>query len=280
MWIIPLLAHLAGNTGYNTILRFAASDRKIDPLFLAAIMSTAIAVPAAFGIFIAKIDWSVYETRTVLLLALSAGTVLFFHIVNAKALEKTEVSVFSFLYNFRIGIATLLGMVVFGEILPFITLAGGAMVFAAGFIIMKRTSARLSGIVYSILSGALIAFLNNIEKYLIIQVGYAAYMFTAAIMIAILLWIIVLVTKRPIDKTFVTTKAFFALAVFRSISAYGFTLALWLGALVSVSTYISSLTCVAIPIAAVIFLKETDYLKRKTIAGIIALAGVTLIFLS
>ena len=280
MWIIPLFAHLIGSTGYNTLLRHAASDRKTDPLFLAAIMSTAIAVPAVFGIFIADPDWSVYSTRTILLFILSASAVLAFHIINAKALEKTEASIFSFLYNFRIGIATLLGMIVFGEILSPLTLAGGAMVFTAGFILMKRTSARPSGIFFSVASGAMIAFLNVIEKYLILQVGFAAYMFPAAIIIAVLLWILVLGTKRPVDKTFIATKGFYALAVLRGISAYGFTLSLWLGALISVSTYISSLTCVTIAITAVIFLKETDSLNKKIAAGIIALAGVTLIFLT
>ena len=89
--------HLFCNTGYNTVLRHAAADRRTDPIFLAAVMSTAIAAPAAIGIFIAKIDWSLYTPRILALYAASIATTLLFHIGNSKALENTEASVFSFL---------------------------------------------------------------------------------------------------------------------------------------------------------------------------------------
>ena len=280
VWIIPILANLVGNTGYNTILRYAASDKKIDPLFLAAIMSTAIAAPAVFGVFIARIDWSVFDTHIIIVYAITIGFILLLHIVNAKALENTEASIFSFLYNFRIGFATLLGIVFLGESLSPMNIAGGALVFVAGFFLMTKSAVSPLGVMFSIFTAGAISVLNTFEKYLIVEIGYTAYMFPSAIITACLLWIIVIGGKRPISKSFLASKEFVALSIFRSISAYGFTLALGLGALVSITTYISSFACVSIAIIGIIFLKETDALPKKILAGIIAVIGITFIFLS
>jgi len=280
VWIILLFTHLICNTGYNTVLRHAASDRKLDPLFLSAIMSTAIAAPAAVGIFITGIEWAAFSPKYILPY-IAAGTIgILFHFLNAKALERTEASVFSFLYNFRIGIVTVLGVIFLGEPLLPVSLAGGAMVFAAGFILMGKSTARPSGVMLSISTALMISVLNLLEKYLITGMGYTNYMFTVSIIEAIILWLIVIAGKRAVGKPFAEKKEIATLMVFRSLSAYGFTLALAFGAYVSIGTYISALICVTIPIAAVIFLKEKDSLRKKTIAGVIALVGVTLVFVA
>ena len=279
MWIATLLAHLFGNTGYNTILRHAASDRKRDPLFLAAVMSMAIAAPAVVGIFIVKIDWLLFTPHNLLVYAGCIAMLMLFHFLNAKALEETEASVFAFIYNFRIGFATLFGIWFFGEGVVPIRFVGGGLVFVAGMILMGRSTASPKGIFFSILTAIAIAVLNVFEKYLIIHVGYFGYAFPSALIVMGFLWLVVLAGRRPVDKAFFKTRECGGLMVARCISAYGFTLALGFGALLSVATYISALTCVITPIAAVVFLKEKDSLKKKTIAGIVALAGVTLIFL-
>jgi len=279
MWIATLLAHLFCNTGYNIILRHAASDRERDPLFLAAVMSTALAAPAAVGIFFVKIDWALFTPQVVLANAACIAASISFHIINAKALKETEAGVFSLLYNFRIGFATLFGIWVFGESIVPIRFVGGALVFVAGLILSGRATATPVGVFFSVLAAVVIAVLNLLEKHLIMSVGYFGYVFPSWLIVMGILWIIVIVGRRPIDKTFFKTKECGALMVMRCVSGYGFTLALSFGALLSVATYISALTCVVTPIAAVIFLKERDSLLKKTIAGVIALSGVTLIFL-
>ncbi|MCL2111906.1 MAG: hypothetical protein FWH32_06630 [Clostridiales bacterium] len=280
MWIATLLTHLFCNTGYNTVLRHAASGKKNDPIFLATLMSTAVAAPGVVGIFIADIDWSAFNAPILLMYAATLACAVLFHIINAKALEITEASVFIFLYNFRIGIAALLGVTFLGELAVPLSLAGGVLVFAAGLILVGKSTAPPTGVMFSIAAAALVAVLNAMEKYLISEIGYAAYAFPSTVITAAILWAIMLAGKRPIDKPFLKTGAFRALMVFRCLSAYGFTLSLAFGALLSVATYISALSCVTTPIAAIIFLKEKDNLVKKTIAGIVALAGVTLIFIA
>jgi drug/metabolite transporter (DMT)-like permease len=278
MWILPLLAHLFSNTGYNIILRHTAAGNKYDPYFIAAMMSTAIAAPGAIGIFAAGIDWSLFNTRIILVFAATIASVIAFHVVNVKALEITEASVFSLLYNFRLGVTEALGIAFLGESVVKLRLAGGVLVFIAGFILSGRSVSRPAGVLFSIAAAVLISVLNAFQKYLITELGYAAYMFPSVLATAGALWLIVLLGKHPVDKAFLKSRASGMLMVFRCLSAHGFTLALSLGALLSISTYVAALTCVTTPIAAIIFLKETDNLAKKVIAGVVALAGVTLIF--
>ena len=280
MWIVTVLAHLFSNTGYNTILRHAVFERKIDSFFLAAVLSSGIAAPALVGIFISKINWHLFDAHIVFIYAISILATIFLHVFNAKALEITAAGVFSFLFNFRIGFVTLFGITFLGEeIVPY-RIAGGALVFVAGLIIAGKSTTTLPSIFYSILAATMLATVNTTEKYLIDAIGYTTYVFPSALIICGLLWLSVFIKKTPIDKDFLKTHALKALLAFRCVSAYGFTISLGLGALISVTTYISSLNCVTTPLAAVIFLKERDNLVRKAVAGIVALSGVTLIFVT
>ena len=67
---------------------------------------------------------------------------------------------------------------------------------------------------------------------------------------------------------------------FRSLSAYGFTLAFYTGAKISVANYISGLSVILVVILGIVILKERDYLLRKIIATGIAVLGLTAILIS
>ena len=280
MWTITIIAHLICNTGNNIVLRYASSDRKIDTLVLAAVTSTAVAVPAVFGIFIAEIEWGAYNTQNMPPYVFCTVIAIIYYIVYAKALEKTEASIFSFIYSFRIGFATFFGIVFLGESMTPLGMMGGALIFLAGVFLIKRSVIQPAGILFSLLSALSISLINITEKHLITVMGFATFMFPWSLITAGLMWIIVLILKRPVSKLFKDIKVFIVLMTVRCISAYGFTLSLALGAFVSIATYISSLNCVTTPIAALLILKEKENLRKKLIAGATALIGITLIFLA
>ena len=275
-----ILGNLVGTTGYSIILRSAIGGRNTDPIFLSAIMSLAVAIPSIIGLFFAEMHWHLFTTKLIIFYITRIVLTLLCHITNTKALEHTEASIFSFLFNFRLGFAALLGIVFLAEPIVALQLLGGAFVFAAGFVVTGSGTANKTGFTLSILSAVFFATFTAFEKYLIGELGYETYMFPSTIITAGLNWLIVLIGKYPIDKEFLKSRELPLLMGFRCISAYGFTLAIAYGALLSVSTYISSLSCVTTPIAAVFFLKETDALKKKALAGIIAIAGATLIFIA
>jgi drug/metabolite transporter (DMT)-like permease len=276
MWIVLLLVHLFSNTGYNIVLRHAASERKIDRLLLAAVMSTAIAVPAAIGIVICGVDFSRFDTLVVWGLVGYVVTTLLFHVFNAKSLEHTEASVFTFLYNLRIGFVSLLGIMLLSEPVNVLRLAGGGLVFLAGVLIIERLRTNRMGALLSVITAVLISFVTMFEKGMIGAVGYTNSIFPTAIIVAVLLWVMVLLRKTPIDRKTLTSRSVLMLLPLRCASAYGFTLALSFGALLSVSTYVSSLAVITTSVVGIIFLKERDLLLNKIIAAAVAVAGITL----
>jgi drug/metabolite transporter (DMT)-like permease len=280
MWVILLLVHLFANTGYNAVLRHAASDRKTDSLLLAAVMSTAIAVPASIGIAIKGIDFSSFDIHTAWGFAGLVAATLAFHILNAKALEHTEASVFTFLYNLRIAVASLLGILLFDEQINVLRLSGGALVFLAGFLIIGKVRANRKGVVLSVSTAVGIATVNMFEKWLIGEVGFTNTIFPSAVLISVILWASVLLRRTPISKSTLVNRSIIGLMPLRCASAYGFTLALSFGAMLSVSTYISSMSVITTSVAGILFLRERDLLVNKITAAAVALAGITLIFIA
>ena len=280
MWIAAVLAHLFTTTGYSIVLRGAVGGKKTDPIFLAGIMSTALAIPAVFGVIIAPPDWSLFDTRLAIFYAIRIALTATFHIVNAKAMEYTEASTFSFIYNIRLGFAAFFGIFFLGEPFVPLQLVGGALVFAAGFVLTGLGVASPKGFSLSLLTALVFAVFTAFEKYLIFELGYSTYMFPSALIVCAATWAIVFIGRYPVDKEFLKSPRLGTLMVFRSISGYGFTIALAFGALLSVTTYISALSCVTTPIAALVFLNEKDSPGKKALAGIIALAGTTLIFIA
>jgi len=280
MWIALLFASLVSNTGYSIITRRTFTSMKMDPLFLAAIMATSVALPGIPGFFIADFNWAVYDLRLILVFVGSIVCAMLFHFVNAQALKLTEASVFSIFYNFQIGFATFMGITILGEPLAPLRFVGGAFVFVAGLVLAGKGTVRPAGVFFSILAALLIAALTAFDKYMIDGAGLAEYVFPSKILVAAALWAVVFFGKRPVEKTFLKSRSCYILMAFRCVAAYGIMLALSLGALMSVSTYISTLTCVTTPIAAFFILKETGSPVRKAVAAGIALAGVTFIFIA
>ena len=252
----------------------------IDPLLLAAIGVTGVALPGIPGLFIANIDWSVYDLRLILILAASIVAAMLFHFVNVKALEYTEASVFSILYNFQIGFATWIGIAVLGETIVPLRVFGGVLVFAAGLVLTNKYTAQPKGVFFSIMAAFLLVVLTAFDKYMIDEIGYAGYVFPSKILAAVAMWAVVYFGKRTINKDFMKSRWCAIVMLLRFGGAYGVMLALSLGALLSVSTYIMSLACITTPIAAYFLLKETDAPIRKAVAAAIAVAGVTLIFIA
>jgi len=280
MWVIFIFASLFSQTAYNIVLRRAFGHKKIDPLFVATVMATAVALPGVVGLFVVKINWAVYDARLWLIFAASIVVAILYHIVNVKALELTEASIFSVFFNFQIGFATLIGVLLLGEPLSLLRLAGGALVFAAGLVIARKAVVTPKGAFYSILTALMVAAITAFDKYMIIHAGLAEYVFPSKLIAAIVMWAIVYFGKRPVDMEFLKSRQLVFLMSFRCVAAYGVMLALAVGALMSVTTYISTLTCVTIPLAAFLLLKETGSMRRKIIAAIIALIGVTFIFVA
>jgi drug/metabolite transporter (DMT)-like permease len=281
MAYLLLFAHIFASAGYNLILR-SSLNKKIDPWFLATVMQTGVAIPIVFALFFYVPDLSTYNTATTIQILITILLVVLLHLSNVNALKYLEASVYSIIYNFRIVLTTIFGIVFLAEDIIFIQILGGLLIFLAIVTVRQKGSKSLTkkGIYWGILASLVISFIALSEKDLLSKINYLDYAIPTMIMSAVLMWIIQLTRKNTTDWELFKDKRIIQLMALRSISAFGFTLSFYLGALLSVATYLSSLSVIIIVVLGVVVLKEKDYLKQKIAATAIATLGLTLIFIA
>lgn len=281
MWLIFMLIHLVGLVGYNLLLR-KSLVAKVDRWTLATVMQTAIALPMLFVVAVAPPDFTVYYTGSILQILITVLLVVALHFTNVQALQYLEASVYSILYNLRIIFTTILGVIFLNEDIIPIQILGGLFIFLAVLTVKQKGSrlATLRGIAWGITAGIVISFLNLFEKTLISDVGYIGYAAPVMLSAAALMWTVLLAQGKTIKMKYLRKPKTIQLMIFRAMSAYGFTLVFNAGGVLSVSSYISSLSVIIMVILAAWLLNERDYMKRKLTATGLAVLGLSFILIA
>lgn len=280
MWLFFISLHLVGITGYNLILRRALVD-KIEPFTLATIMQTGIAIPMAIALFVATPDASVYSAKICWLVVAVTLLTIALHVTNVYALKYLEASVYSVLFNLRILFATVLGIVFVNEKIIPLQIFGGALIFLAVVVVRQKGRSDLTrrGLEWGVGASVVISVLNLFEKELISQIPYLDYAIPAFLISAILMWLYLIFGKIKVDLSLFKDPKILSLMAFRTVSAYGFGLALYHGKL-SLTSYISSLSVIVIVVLGMIILGERDYFKQKVFATCMAAIGLTAILIA
>ncbi len=282
MWLLLLLIHAFALAGFNLSLRKSLLN-KVDPFTLATVMQTGIAIPLTIVSIFNPPSFSAYEPRDYVILALLICLTMSLHISNVKALQYLETGVYSIIYNLRLLIVTILGVLFLNENVVWLRILGGVLIFLAIVIVRQKgsRSVRVKGFEWGIIAAFVISFLNLSEKTLINHVGILNYFPIAMMSAAVIMWsYLLLVRKEKVDKDLLIQPQMLQLMILRAISAYGFPFALAAGALLSVANYISGLSVIIMVILGALVLKERDYLLRKTIATVVAVVGLTIILIS
>lgn len=279
MWLGLLGLHLIGNTGYNLILRRSLVNN-VDKLLLAAIMQTSIFIPIGIYEIVNPIHFSHFTANDWYLVLADIVLVVLFQIVNVKALQYLEASVFPVIYNIRIIFTTLLGILLLSENVTLVQMLGGVLLFCAIFVVKQKSKKGVtkSGILWGLSCAVVISVLNFVERELNLNVGFLSFYFPTTLACSVILWSLLLIRGRQISFSFFRSPASYSLMGFRAISAYGFSYALAFGPL-ALSSFISSLGVILTVLCGVLFLGERDYLKNKIFAVILAVIGLSLILL-
>ncbi|MET1033227.1 MAG: EamA family transporter [Candidatus Saccharimonadales bacterium] len=280
MWILFISMHLVGLVGYNLLLR-KSLVAKVDSLTVATVMQTAIALPMVFVVLLNPPNIHAYDLTTVMQILITIGLVIVFHLTNVKGLQHLEAGIYSILYNLRIIFTTVLGIVFLGENIIPLQILGGIFIFLGVLTLKKdKTSLTVRGMQWGIAAAVVISIMNVFEKILISDIGYIGYAAPVMLSAAIIMWCILLAQGKRIKLSYFREPKTIQLMVLRAISAYGFTLAFNAGAILSLATYISSLSVIIIVLLGVWLLKERDHLKRKLAAAALAAIGLTVIFIA
>jgi drug/metabolite transporter (DMT)-like permease len=259
MWLSLLSLHLIGNVGYNLLLRKSVLA-KTDKWLLATILQTGIAIPALF-------------------ISTMALTILL-QVLNVKALQYLEASVYSVVYNTRIILISFIGAILLSEKLTPLQIIGGLLIFSSVFVVRQKGKFTVTklGLLYGFGAAVTLSFLNVTEKLLNQSVGFFEYFLPVSIACAMIMWVIVLMRKTKVSFPQFAKPSNILLMGFRALSAFGFSAAIIYGP-VAISNYISSLIVVFTVVCGILFLNERDFLKQKIIAVIIACIGLTLILI-
>lgn len=281
MWLLLLFIHVLGLTGFNLILRKSVLD-KIDRFTLAVIMQTGLAIPAVFIVIVRPPDFSIYDAGNYIFLGLIILFNIGLHVSNVKSLQYLEAGVYSIIYNLRLLIVTVLGILFLHEDVIWMRIFGGILIFLAILIVKQKSSrfVRVKGTEWALAAALIISFLNITEKAVINDIGLLNYFPVAMIATWLIMFGYLLLSGRHIKSSILLKPRIFQLMALRAVSGYAFTGALAAGALVSVANYISGMSVILMVVLGALLLKEREYILRKAIATGVAVLGLTIILIS
>lgn len=280
MWLIFLILHLVGLVGYNLLLRKSLLA-KVDKLTLATVMQTSIALPMVIMLFIYPINLSDFSIAYFTQIIITTALVILLHLTNVKALDLLQAGTYSLLYDLRIILTTFLGIIFLNEQIIPLQIFGGLLIFMGVLTLRQkgRSAIPSKGLQWGLAASVVISFLNMFEKKLINENGYLEYAIPVMITAAVIMWIFLICSRRKIKLSYFKEPKTIQLMTLRAMSAYGFTLAFNAGAVISVATYISSLSVIIIVLLGIWLLNERDHIKQKMTATALAAAGLTAIFI-
>jgi drug/metabolite transporter (DMT)-like permease len=245
-------------------------------------MQTGIAIPCLVLLVVKPPHVTEFTGTVYLLLLCSISLAIALQMLNVKALQYLEASVFAVLYNLRIIFATVLGIIFLGEQFVWLRALGGLCILLAIFIVRQKgkQSVWTKGVEWGITAALVISLLSVVEKELIKQVGFMAYFSLEQGIAAVIMWAYLLRRNRDFEWSILAQPRMVQLMSLRALSAFGFSGALAAGAMVGVASYISGLNVIFMVILGAIWLDEKDYMKRKIWAAAVAVLGLTFIFFS
>lgn len=282
MWLLLLFVHVLGLSGFNLTLRRSLLN-KADPFTMATVMQTGIAIPAVILMIVRPMTFGAYDhPRYVIGFITALLLTIGLQVSNTKAVEYLEASVYPMLYNLRILFITVLGILFVHESFVAVRVFGGILILLAIFIVQQKGSRAVThkGLWWGVTAALVLSFLNMNEKLMLNDVGFFNYFPIMSVSAAGLMWMYLLTRRTKPDVSLFRQTQTVQLMVLRAVSAYGFTSALAVGALVSVANYISAMSVIVMVIFGVVLLGERDYLGRKAAATAVAVAGLTVVLLS
>jgi drug/metabolite transporter (DMT)-like permease len=279
-WFLLLSMHLLGLVGYTLLLRKSALATT-NKYALAAMMQTFIFLPSLVFLFMGKVNFRLGLNEYIYLVG-SSFMISGLHITTIKALQNTEASIFTIIYNLRLLLTTILGFVFLNERPPLLQIVGGMIIFASILLLnIHRNKAYKNAVFsYAIIATLWMSFHAVLEKYNVVHAGFESYMFIGGVGASCMLWAIAFRNGARI-KTIGShlDKGSLLLFLFRFMSAWAYVYALKLGSL-AVTNYVSGMSVALIVLFGVLFLKERNYIRQKIFAVSVAFVGLTIILIS
>ena len=177
LWAILITMHMFGLVSYTILLR-KISNRKLDKIFTATVMSTALWIPSIFYIFTGKVQFDLTFHQWSFLI-LGSFFVAGLHITNVWALAHLDASMFTILYNLRLLVVTVIGYFILGELPTKLQIVGGILILSSILMLNLHVDSRWTSkpILIGLFTMLWFSFHATIEKYNIEQINIETYIF-------------------------------------------------------------------------------------------------------
>ena len=280
IWTVLLSLHLVGLVAYTILLRKSALS-SVNKYALAAIMQTAIQVPAITFIFLGKVSFSYSPIEWITLLG-SSIFLVGVHLLSIAALKHLEASQWTIIFNLRLFLTTIFGYLFLHELPSSLQLVGGFIIFVSIVLLNlhKNKAWKEKPILIGLFTTLWFSAHATLEKYNVVSIGFEDYMVVAGLISTALLWGIAV--KKGVNRKLIRQTVdlhTLRLLFFRALSAWAYVYALKFGSL-AVTNYVSGMSVVVIVVLGITVLHENKYLRQKIIATTTAIIGLTLILIS
>jgi drug/metabolite transporter (DMT)-like permease len=211
-------------------------------------------------------------------------SVIFFgtgHIVYAKTLQKVEASAFSVLFATQAVWIMILGIVLLGESLTALQIAGTVLIFSGVGLLVKNLASAFKdkGTLLGLLTGLMFGIAITAWSYVgrhTDTLSWAAISFIGTALVAFLVRPKSVEKMRPLLKPRVLV-TLILLAVFYGIGSLAMLFAYKAGSLAIISPLRQTSIIVTVLLALAFLPQERNRIRRKVLAALICAVGVVLI---
>lgn len=278
-----LVVHVFAVSAYTLYVRKVAVEG-VNKFQLGAISQTGFLLVTYVVIVAGRVEADFSLTLSELaLIMLSALFIVSLNIFRTHALRHVEASVFPIVFNLRLLLLTVLGLVFLGESPPALQTIGGLIIFGSILeISLNRKNAHIhKGMEWGVYMAALFSFHAVLEKYNIDRNGLGTYMFWVGTIATPIAWLVLYASRRrqPLEpfRRYVQPQMLGAI-LFPIVSGWTYVASLS-HFQVAVVNYISGLSVVVSVITGVFFLGERQHLCQKGAAAVLAVVGLTFILI-
>ena len=283
LWI-PLVLLYGVLKGVREIVKKKALEKNstIEVLFMYTLLSFVIVLPEAHQAL-------GMETRFYFYVAMKSFVIFLAWMFSFRAIKKMPISLYGVLDLSRVMFATLLGVVVLGEVLGFCQLIGLILV-SAGLLLLKykprsmreaaaigEQSVKAKYVVMAFASCMLNAVSGLLDKLLMKDITSSQLQFWYLLFLALMYLLFILLSRTPVDfRSVVRNKWVWLLSVLIVIADRALFIANGMpGSRVTIMTLLKQAGCIVTILAGRILFKEKDT-AHKMVCALIIVAGIVI----
>lgn len=282
MFLLLLLGGLIRGFGYVLSKYIRLGNGSSHSMALASTLIDVVISSPIFVYFLIKGEGINFDLGIAVLAVISAGSYGISLGMQYAALKRVDMSVMGIVLRLNILVATLIGVIFFGEVLNNWNILGLIAILIANItILMDGKKLNMSiGILFTIIAAIASAVATTMDKFILNSVNSFLYVFINCLLTAIVLF---LMKPSVIKESLFQIKNRFSIFLIMSITTVGaWVISSYVLQNMDVSTFVpvqKTITLIIPVIFGIIIFSERKNLSRKIFGLVLAIIGIGLMYL-